>query len=110
MKRATAWLPPGLLLALTTAVLLTPTDSRAGDIGYAEDFALAKDRATALKQLIPGTEDYYYFHCLHLLNTGEFDRLAALTAPWHQRHGQTARLTEIQLRHALLTYEKDPKR
>ena len=32
-----------------------------------QDFALAKDRATALKLLIPGTEDYYYYHALHAL-------------------------------------------
>jgi len=73
----------------------TPTVTRAGDIDFNEDFALAKDRATALKQLIPGTEDYYYFHCLHYLNTGQFEKIDALTGPWHERHKQTARLTEI---------------
>jgi hypothetical protein len=31
----------------------------AGEIGFVEDFALARDRAAALRQLIPGTEDYY---------------------------------------------------
>ena len=56
---------------------LTP-DARGGDIGYVEDFALAKDRAAALKQLIPGTEDYYYYHCLHYLNTGQFDKVERL--------------------------------
>ncbi len=39
---------------------------QAGEIGFAEEFALAKDRAEALKKLIPGTEDYYYYHCLAL--------------------------------------------
>ncbi len=91
------------------ALLLTPT-ARGGDVGFVEDFALAKDRTTALKQLIPGTEDYYYYHCLHYLNTEQFDKVEALTRPWHERHGQTARLTEIQTRHALLTYEKNPKK
>jgi len=33
-----------------------------------------------------------------------------MTRLWHERHGQTARLTEIQTRFALLTYEKDPQR
>ena len=47
---------------------------RAGDIGFAEEFALAKDRAEALKKLIPGTEDYYYYHCLHYLNIGQNDK------------------------------------
>src|SRR5262245_54700901 len=108
MKRATALFPPALLAAVVAALILTPT-SRAGDIGYVEDFALAKDRTTALKQLIPGTEDYYYYNCLHLLNTGEYDKLDAFTKPWLERHGSTARWHEIQVRYHLLTYEKNPK-
>ena len=72
MIRATAWLPLCLPVALATGLLLTPT-SRAADVGYAEDFALARDRAAALTRLIPGTEDYYYYHCLHRLNTGQLD-------------------------------------
>jgi hypothetical protein len=107
MNRVRTWWPCAVLLALGGGVVGTPT-TRAADIGYIEDFALAKDRAAALKQLIPGTEDYYYFHCLHLLNSGQFEKIAALTAPWHERHGQTPRLTEIQIRAALLSYDKKP--
>ena len=40
-----------------------------GEIDFVEDFSLAQDRSGPLKQLIPGTEDYYYYHCLHALNT-----------------------------------------
>src|SRR5262249_2619455 len=109
MKRLSAWLPPCLVAALAACVALIP-NSRAGEVGYIETFALARDRADALKQLIPGTEDYYYFNCLHLLNTRQYDRIEALTRPWLQRHGQTPRLTEIQVRHALVTYARDPKR
>src|SRR5215472_10956052 len=82
----------------------------AGEIGYIEDFALAKDRAASLRLLIPGTEDYYYYHCLHFLNTEQFTKIDEFSKPWLQRFGQTARLTEIQTRHALLTYERDPER
>src|SRR5689334_12700129 len=32
-----------------------------GEIGFIEDFSLATDRGVPLKQLIPGTEDYYYY-------------------------------------------------
>jgi len=35
------------------------------EIGFVEDFSLSSDRETALGQLIPGTEDYYYYHCKH---------------------------------------------
>ncbi len=108
MQRAQAWLPPGVVAALAIALMLTPS-GRAGEVGYVEDFALAADRAAALKQLVPGTEDYYYFHALHLLNTGQLDRLPAHNKPWRERFGQSARLTEIETRHALLNYEADPK-
>jgi hypothetical protein len=107
MRRVTALLP-GLTLAALAGVLLLTPNSRAGDINYVEDFALAKDRTTALKQLIPGTEDYYYYHALHYLNTAQYEKIDALMGPWYDRHKQTARLTEIQTRRALLTYEKDP--
>ena len=107
MRRVHAWLAGGVLAALGVVVLCIPT-ARAADIGFVEDFALAKDRTTALKQLIPGTDDYYYYNCLHLLNTEQFDKIDALTSAWYERHRQTPRLTEIQTRYALLTYEKNP--
>jgi hypothetical protein len=94
---------------LVGLLLLTP-EARGGDIGFVEDFALAKDRTVALKQLIPGTEDYYYYYCLHYLHTAQFDRIEGLTRQWYARHNQTARLTEIQVRHALLTYDQNPAR
>src|SRR3954469_14829517 len=109
MRRATAYLMGFSLAALAAGVVLTP-NAIAGDIGFVEDFALAKDRTHALKQLIPGTEDYSYYHCLHYLNSGQYEKVEPLTKLWYERHRQTARLTEIQTRHALLTYDKDPKR
>ncbi len=90
--------------------VLSVSTAHAGDIGFVEDFALAKDRAEALKKLIPGTEDYYYYNCLNYLNTEQFDKAEALTKPWFERFNQTPRLTEIQTRHALLTYEKNPQK
>jgi len=104
MRHFTKWLAASLL-----ACLIGYSASEGGDIGYIETFALSKDRPETLKQLIPGTEDYYYFHCLHFLNTEQFDKIAPFTKLWHERHGQTARLNEIQVRQALLTFEKNPK-
>src|SRR5262249_57228449 len=101
MNRVPLWLAVPLLLASPVA---------ADEVAFIEDFALARDRATALRQLIPGTEDYYYYHALHYLNTEQFDKAEALTRPWHDRLGQTPRLTEIQTRYALLTYPRDPRR
>ena len=98
-----------LLLAIGALGFGLVSAVQAGDISFAEEFALSKDRAEALKKLIPGTEDYYYYHCLHYLNIGQNDKASALFTPWFQRFNQTPRLTEIQTRHALLNYEKNPQ-
>jgi hypothetical protein len=98
-----------ILLSSAWALLLAGA-AAAGEVGYIEDFALARDRAASLRQLIPGTEDYYYYHCLHFLNTEQFEKVEEFTRPWLARFGQTPRLTEIQTRYALLTYARDPQR
>lgn len=79
-------------------------------IPYAETFALARDRRVALEQLVPGTEDYYYYHCLYLQQTEQFERVEPLLREWAQRFGQTPRLRQIQHRQALLLYERSPQR
>jgi len=91
-------------------MLLASSFAYGGDVGFIEDFALSKDRPTVLKQLIPGTDDFYYYHGLYFLNIEQFDKAEALLKPWSERHGNTPRLVEIQTRHALLTYERDPKK
>jgi hypothetical protein len=57
---------------------------RAGEIGFVETFALAEDREAVLATLVPGTEEWFYFHALHRLNT-ERDRGASRRlgeGPW----------------------------
>ncbi|MFL5338684.1 MAG: hypothetical protein ACJ8F7_00835 [Gemmataceae bacterium] len=97
------------LIAWVVAALLSLAAS-AGEVGFIEDFALAKDRAEALKKLIPGTEDYYYYHALNYLNTEQYEKVDALVKPWRERFGQSPRLIEIQTRQALLTYDKNPQK
>jgi hypothetical protein len=96
---------------LSLVCILVPFSvAAAGEIGFVEDFALARDRMESLKKLIPGTEDYYYYHALHYQNTEQYEKAEALVKPWLERFGQTARLTEIQTRQALLTYDRNPQR
>ncbi len=97
-----------VLFAVTLACLL-PTRISGQEIGYIEDFALAKNREHALKQLIPGTRDYYYYHALHHQNLEQFDKVEELLKPWIARHGHTQRVWEIKHRQALLTYDKNNK-
>ena len=81
----------------------------ADEIGFVEDFALTDDRQASLKQLVPGTEEAYYFQCLHFLNTERFDAIQPLLVDWIKRHGETMRVWEIRNRHALLTYNANPQ-
>ncbi len=85
------------------------TSTRAAEIGFVEDFALG-DRQEALQQLIPGTEEYYYYHCLHYQNTGELAKIEDTLKAWIKRHNETALVQQIQNRQALLTYDQAPDR
>ena len=81
-----------------------------GEIQFVEDFVLAKDRTKAIESLIPGTNEHYYFQCIHLQNTKQFDQVDKLIKQWEQRLGRTRGLEETQHRQMLLTYSTNPKR
>jgi len=51
----------------------SPVGGHAADVGFIEDFALARDRSRVLKKLIPAPRTYYYYHCLHYLNTEQYE-------------------------------------
>ena len=74
------------LIAIGGICVLTVSVCGAGEIGFLEDFALAKDRAVALEQLIPGTRDYYYYQCLHFQNSGRFDEVDRVLKLWIKRY------------------------
>ncbi|MCY2964318.1 MAG: hypothetical protein NT069_11900, partial [Planctomycetota bacterium] len=94
---------------LMVLALFAAAPASGGEIGFVEDFVLAGDRAKALEQLVPGTEDFYYFHSLHYLATEQYAKVVELQAPWLERHGESQRLWEIRTRHALLTYDRAPQ-
>jgi len=98
-----------LLLFATGLVLVVAEGVRAGEIGVVENFALADDREKALEDLVPGTEDFFYYRCLHLLATERFDAIEPLLADWVKGHGETPRVWEIRSRRALATSDADPK-
>ena len=59
-----------LRLALVVlSSLLRPVGGRAeNEIGFVEKFALGADREKVLGELIPGSEEFYFFHALHYGN------------------------------------------
>lgn len=100
-------LRPAILLA---AGLLATRLGADNEIGFIEKFALAPDREAVLGQLIPGTEDYYFFHALHYQNTGQKPKLAAILEQWAQRFPVSERRNILENREALLGYETDPQK
>ena len=78
-------------------------------VGFIEKFALAEDRAEALKQLIPGTDDYYYYHALHFQNEREVKDLGRILREWEGRFRSSGRRKVIENREALIRYSDDPK-
>ncbi|MEM7393267.1 MAG: hypothetical protein AAF492_13065, partial [Verrucomicrobiota bacterium] len=70
---------------------------------------LAENRADALKELIPGTTDYYFFHGLHYQTMGEREKFDAVMKQFFKRHGRTVRYQELLNRQALLDVEQDPE-
>ena len=81
------------------------------EIGYVETFSLADDREAALRELVPGTDDYHYYHALHAQNTGARDRFLEIAARWQrERDGNTPEpLRELLNRQALLDYGREPQ-
>ena len=98
------------LTAITLAIpILVQAKDTSNEIGYIETFALAENRATALAQLIPGTEEYYYFHSLHHQSLDDLASVEKLLPPWVKRYGQSGLYREIRNRQALLSYSNNSK-
>jgi hypothetical protein len=58
----------------------------AGGIGFAERFALADTpgREGLLRELVAGTGDYFYYHCLHYQNTRNVAAFDQMIAAWEK--------------------------
>ena len=98
---------PHIVVILVTAAIAI--SGYAQEIGFVEKFSLAEDRSVPLRELIPGTEDYYYYHCLHAQNEGRLKDVRPLLAQWVKRTGHTTLAREIESRQALLEYDKNPR-
>ena len=92
------------LLVLPFTVLVAENE-----IGFIEKFALAPDREAVLGQLIPGSEDYYFFHALHYQSSRQAARLAAIMDAWAKRYPDSDRRRIIENRAALLGYDANPQ-
>jgi hypothetical protein len=95
---------------LLFALLLPLAALAENEIGFIERFALAADREKALGELVPGSEEYYFFHALHYQNVRDTAKLNNLLNEWRQRTPDENEARRVILnREAILGYEKDPQ-
>jgi hypothetical protein len=99
-----------LAAAALTAGLAARLAGQGTPIGFEETYALAPDRAAAVATLIPGTDDFYYYHCRERLDARDFATVRAVLPTWIQRHGRSQRVIEIENREALLSFGDAPDR
>jgi hypothetical protein len=91
---------PALALLLT-AVLAGQ------EIGFSERYVLAEDRRVPLQELVPGSEDYYYWNVLDLQNQGKLPEAEALLAQFGEKYPQAGRRQVLFNRQRLLAYARD---
>lgn len=78
------------------------------EIGFIEKFATAEDRRSALQELIPGTEEFYYYHCLYYQNEKQLGESQAVLDQWRAKFGEVAGVAQMQARQVLLAYDGAP--
>ncbi len=97
-------------LGVLLAGAVSAANAISGEIGFIEDYSLSDNRPEAVKQLIPGTEDYFYYRCLNLLNAGDLAQAEAEIKKCIDTFGNTPRVQLLRNRHALLLYAKEPQK
>lgn len=91
-------------LLLTATLGFAQTPLYAEEIGFIENFALAKDRAQVLPQLIPDTEDYFYYHVLFYQSAGKVADAQAMLNRWVEKLGWSDMARRMEARQLMLTY------
>jgi hypothetical protein len=97
------------LIGVLALSILFIVPAYAKEIGFIEDFSLSQDRLKALEQLIPGSSDYFYYHCLYAQHKNDFPQVHNLLKQWIEKDGYTQPVKEILNRQALLEYKTNPK-
>jgi hypothetical protein len=102
-------LPTCLSLMLLAATGPAPAHAQS-EIGFIEKFATAVDRRVPLQELIPGTEDYFYYHTLHLQNQRQLAEAQSMLDAWRAKFGDTPNVVRMDARQQLLSYDNQPQR
>lgn len=99
-----------ICLLLLFLPLLSLSAARPGDLEFMEAFAWG-DREAALKELVPDTEDYYYYHCLHYQLINDRPAFHKTLDAWYNQNKRrwNSRMKEMQRRQALIEFDQNPE-
>ena len=98
-----------LRLAPLLALVFPSSLLAAAPLGFAERFALAPDRAAVLKELIPGTPEFFHYSALHSQNSGNAAETARLLKEWAVRYpAEDPQRTLLENRQRLLDFSTQP--
>ncbi|MGI9469920.1 MAG: hypothetical protein ACR2NZ_00210 [Rubripirellula sp.] len=100
-----------LWMILVLAAVNAP-NAIAAPITWMERYALAEDREQMLAELIPGSDDYYFYHCLYYQTTGQLERSETILREWLADHEgrETPTISAMTDRQRLLAYGNSPQR
>ena len=99
----------GLCFCVLVMSLSSTHRTIAQETGFSERFALAENRAAVLKELIPGTDTYFYYHCLHCQTIGEIAEARGLLDAWIAKFGLNEQTKRMQTRQFVLEYKANSK-
>lgn len=94
-------------LFFALALIGSTNVARSQEIGFYEKYALADDRSVVLSELIPGTETYFFYHCLYHQSNGRIAEAQGFLDQWLAKFGLTDSVRKMQTRQQLLSYSKD---
>ncbi len=97
----------GLSLFVSFFSLTSPRMAVAQEIGFSERYALAENREAALAELIPGTDTYFYYHCLYCQTYGKIAEARGHLDAWIAKFGLNEQTQRMRTRQFLLEYKSN---
>ena len=97
----------GLSLFVSFFSLTSPRMAIAQEIGFSERYALAENREAALAELIPGTDTYYYYHCLYCQTDGKIAEARGHLDAWIAKFGLNDQTQRMRTRQFILEYKSN---
>ena len=97
----------GLSLFVSFFSLTSPRMAIAQEIGFSERYALAENREAALAELIPGTDTYYYYHCLYCQTYGKIAEARGHLDAWIAKFGLNDQTQRMRTRQFILEYKSN---